>query len=807
MDTLLQDLRYAIRVLIKKPAFTAVAVLALALGIGATSAIFSVVHAVLLRPLPYQDSDRLVLIWTDFGPDLPQNWVSGPELLDFRQRCTSFEGFTAMAWPSVALTGAGEPEQVQGAVVSANFFSLLGVQSALGHAFDEDGPASEKVVVLSHGFWQRRFASDPSIIGKPLSLDGETRTVIGVMPAGFGVLPPDAQSPKNIEIWAPIPFDYAQLNRGSHFLRVIARLKPGVTIGQAKAEMSTIAKAMDKEFYHSFGFGITVVPLLGHVVKDVKPALLVLLGAVGFVLLIACANVANLLLARAVTREREIALRQALGALPFRLIRQLLTESVVLAALGGAAGLLLAFAGLRALIAMAPEDIPRLNEIRIDPTVLGFTIAVSLVTGLVFGVVPALQASKTDPNQSLKEGGRGAGGSLRGHLARNLLVVAEVALALVLLTGAGLLIRSFFELQKVDPGFNPANVLTMRLSLPDTTYPEGPQIEAFFQKALERIESLPGVEAAGAVSDLPLSGSYSSGTITIENPLADADNASFEADRRSVSTDYFRAMGIALRRGRYFNDLDKADGPEAVIADEELAERFWPGEDPIGRRIKLGGPQSTSPWRTIVGIVAHVKDYDLSKEGREHVYFPHSQRATNSMFLTVRTAGDPMNLAGAVRNELRAVDPNQPVYEIAPMEQLVYASVGEPRFYMTLLGIFAAVALILAMVGVYGVMNYSVAQRTHEIGIRMALGAERADIIKLVVRQGLILASAGIVIGLVSSIVLTRLMESLLYEVSATDPFTFVAVALALALVAVIANLIPARRATKVDPMVALRYE
>ncbi|HEX5735800.1 MAG TPA: ABC transporter permease [Blastocatellia bacterium] len=808
MDTFLQDLRYSLRLLTNKPGFTVIAVIALALGIGANSAIFSVVNTVLLRPLPYENPDKLVLVWTYFGPDLPQNWVSGPELADMRERSTMIEEFAALTYPSVSLTGIGEPEQVQGAAVTANFFPTLGVQPSLGRSFTEaeDRPGGERVVILSHGFWERRFASNPGVINQTISLEGQNATIIGVMPNGFGILPPDAQSPRNIEMWVPMAADFRAQNRGNHGMRVIGRIKPEFTIEQAQQELQQISAALDQEFY-GFGFGINIVPMHAHVVKTVRPMLWVLLGAVGFVLLIACANVANLLLARAVAREKEIAIRTALGAGRWRLMRQLLTESVVLATISGALGLLLTYMGLKALIALAPDNVPRLNEMSIDARVLVFTILVSMITGIIFGLVPAFQSSKPDLNETLKEGGRGSTGGVHGRRVRSILVVAEIAFALVLLTGAGLMIRSFLLLQEVKPGFNPENLLTMRLRLPQTKYSDAAQLTPFYQQLIERVRALPGVKTAGTVSHLPLSGAYQSGTVTVEQPSASIDNASFECDRRVVSPDYFEAMGIQVMNGRPFNDLDRQGSLMVCLVDETFARRFWPNEDPLGRRVKLGGSQSTNPWLTIVGVVAHVKHYGLNAQGREFIYFPYTQTPARQMFLAVRTEGDPSSLAGSVRNEIASMDPDQPIADIRNMEQIVYGSVAQPRFNTMMLGIFAAVALILAAVGVYGVMNYSVAQQTHEIGIRMALGAQQNHILAMVIQQGFVLVSIGVAIGLAGAFVITQFMSSLLYGVKAMDPITFIGVAVILALVALIASYIPARRATRVDPMIALRYE
>jgi predicted permease len=809
METLWQDLRFGWRMLIRRPAFSAIAILALALGIGANTAIFSVVNTVLLKPLPYRDPQRLVLIWTRFLPDLPQNWVSGPEVVDFRERSKSFESLAVLNWPTFSLTGTGEPEQIQAGQASASLFPMLGIAPLHGRVFseDEDKPGAERVVMLSHGFWKRRFGGDPGIVGKTIALDSQNATVVGVLPEGFGVLPPDAQSPKDIDLWIPQARDFKTLSRGSHFLRVIGQLKLGMTVEAARAEMDIVAEQMDKEFYNNSGFGVNVVPLLGHVTREVGPALWLLLGAVGFVLLIACANVANLLLANAVAREREIALRAALGAGRFRLLRQLISESILLGLVGATVGLLLAWGGLAALRAIAPANLPRLDELSIDGRVLAFTLGVAILTGILFGLVPALQATRIDLNDALKEGGRGAGGGMRGNRLRGMLVVVEIAVSLVLLAGAGLMIRSFRRMQQVDPGFQPANILTMRVQLPVAKYQQNPQIISFYQSLLERVRTLPGVESAGMNSGLPMAGIYSSGTITVDNPEASRDNASFEADWRTISPGYLTSMKIPLLSGRDFNDGDKADGMMVVMVDENFARRFWPNGDPLGKRIKRGGAQSPQPWLTVVGVVKHVNDYGLNIEGREQVYYPHPQFSGRAMYLTIRTAGDPLALAGAARNAVWSVDPAQPISRVRSMEEYIYTSAAQPRFNMLLLAIFAALALILAAVGIYGVMSYAVTQRTHEIGIRLALGAEPRQIIRLVVGQGLGLVGAGIGLGVVGAIAVTRLMKTLLLGISATDPATFAGMAGLLVVVALIACYLPARRATRVDPMIALRYE
>jgi putative ABC transport system permease protein len=805
MTTLWQHLRYAARVLLKTPSFSVVAVLALALGIGVNSAIFSVVNALLIRPLPYADSERLVKINNFEGRSNSDSAVSPPGFVDYRDQSHSFESVSATYLGNTALNFSedGEPERLSGGRVSANFFTTLAVQPMLGRVFvaEEDQPGKNRVVVLSHSLWNRRFGADRDLVGKDITLNGQSFTVIGVMPANFQW--------KSDDLWRPLalaPESFAPDQRGSEYLSVIARLKREATIEQAQAEMDTIANNIrlnNPSFYGGDpGWGVRVTSLHDEVVGGIKPTLLILLGAVGLVLLIACANVANLLLARAAARQKEIAIRTALGASRFQLIRQLLTESMLLSLVSGGLGLMLAVWGVDVLVAAGGNSIPRAQEIGIDARVLGFTFMVSLLTALLFGVVPAIQASKADLQLALKEGGRGS--TANRQRLRAVLVVADVALSLVLLIGAGLLIKSFGRLQDVSPGFQPQGLLTMQVSLPAFKYREANQIRAFYEATIEGIKSIPGVQAAGAVSDLPLSGSVHSGSFNIEgSPATPGDE--LHADIRSATPEYFQTMQIPLLKGRFFTDQDTREGRPVAIIDETLAQHYFPNEDPLGKRVEF--QQGKPIWREIVGVVGRVKHKALDVEFKDNLYSPHAQVSYSTMFLVVRTVNDPMSLVSAVRGSIKAVDKDQPVHKVTAMEQLLADSLGQRRLSVMLFGLFAAVAMVLAAVGLYGVISYSVTQRTNEIGIRMALGAERSDIFKMVIGQGLALTLAGVGLGLAGAFALTRVMSSLLFNVTPTDPVTFALVPLLLAGAALVACFVPARRATRVDPMVALRCE
>ena len=810
METLLQDVRYGLRMIWKNPGFTFVAVMALALGIGANTAIFSVVNAVVLRPLPYRDSNNLVVIWGNLNrPGLEEIVQSAPEYVDLRARNRAFDEVAAYDTQGFNLTGLDEPERVQGAVVTSSLFPLLGIEPERGRAFsaEEDQPGHEQVVILSHGLWQRRFGSDTNLVGKTITLDGKSVNVVGIMPAGFNF--PD----NTIEVWKPVAFDadlLSENNRGSHFLTVIGRLKPGVTLEQAQADVSSVARGITQEHSGNYpnGFGATVKTLHEQTVGDVRTALFVLLVAVGFVLLIACANVANLLLARATARQKEVAIRTALGASRLRVIRQLLTESVLLSLMGGALGLLFAMWGVDVLVALGPASIPRLDEIGLDARVFAFTAIVSVLTGLLFGLAPALQASRTDLNESLKEGGRSTGeGRAR---VRGVLVVSEFALALLLLTGAGLMIRSFARLREVNPGFRPENLLTMRIVLPQSKYTTFQKGQTFFQELFERLKNQRGVKSVGAINQIPFGGGGGDRSFFIEGRPVPENQSAPDEQLRFVSADYFGTMGISVIKGREFSDRDVPDATRVAIVNDALARKYWPNESPVGKRIAFG--RDAKNWWEIVGVVANVRYKGLDAQEKPQLYVPFLQplfedSKVGSMYLVVRTDSDPAGMTATVRHEVAAIDRDQPISDIKSMDERIGASLSERRFDMLLLGLFAFVALVLAGVGIYGIMAYSVTQRTHEIGIRMALGAQPRDVLKLILGRGMILALVGVCLGLVSALALTRLMASLLFNVSATDPLTFAGVSMMLTTVALLACLLPARRAMRVDPMVALRYE
>jgi putative ABC transport system permease protein len=808
MTNLWKDLRYAVRMMLRQPGFTVVAVLTLGLGIGANSAIFSVVNAVLLKPLPYPSPEQLVMLWeskteSSLGSRF-KGTASYPNFKDWREQNDSFADLAAYQQAGYSLAGKDAPERVTGTMVTPNFFDVIGVRPQAGRAFNEGEmqPGSTRVVILSDALWRRSFGGDGSIIGKQVTLSGEQYTVVGIAPEGF-------QFPsRTTQLWTPLDLSPDQLtNRDNHWLMVLGRLKPGATLEQAQSGMSTIASRIEGQYPDiQTGRTVQLVPLQEELVQFVRPALLVLLGAVGFVLLIACTNVANLLLARSAARRREIAIRTALGAGRWRLIRQFLTESVVLFILGGALGLLISKWGVDFLVSWASAFMPRAGEVKLDARVVGFTLLLSFLTGVIFGLAPAIQSSKTDVQSALKEGGN-SGQSPRRNWIRSALVVAEIAAALVLLVGAGLLIKSFAQLLRTDPGVRAENVLTMGLTLPQTLYSTHQSRTLFYQQVLERVESIPGVESAGVVNLLPIQSSGYNGKIWVEGEPAPQPGSEPIAEYRATSPDYFRALGIPLAQGRFFNQQDREKNVAVAIVNQTFARRYLQGRNPLGSRVR----KEETEWLTVVGVVGDVRQSGLTQNIMPEVYTPYAQAEsgtlTQGMTLVVRATGEPTEVITHIRRAISQIDPAQPVHNVQTMQEVIYRSVSDRRLTMMLLSVFAGVALFLAMIGIYSVMSYTVTQNTREIGIRMALGAQGADVLKLIVGQGLLLTIIGITLGLAASLVLTRLIKSLLFGVTATDPLTFVYVSLFLILVAVLACYIPARRATRVDPMIALRYE
>ena len=804
MRMLIHDLRYAARMMLRQPVFTVVAVVALALGIGANTAIFTVVNAVLLRPLPYESPESLVWLW-DTQPQLATAPTSLPDFIDWRNQNQSFEYLAAYQSGNMFVDDGNGAVDTPVGLVTPDMFSLFRVQPVVGRTFTEEEmqPGRFRVAVISQSMWQRNFGSDPTVLGQTVQLSGAAYTIIGVLPAGFGF-------PNEAQLWRPLPIDPKRLDRGPHFLRVVGRLRPGVTLAHAQAEMSTIASRLAQQYPEKIaGHGIKLELLSDVVVGDIGTALFVLLGAVGFVLLIACANVANLQVVRASARQKEIAIRTALGASRGRIIRQLLTESILLAVAGGAAGFLMAVWGIESLVSLSADTIPRVREIGIDARVASFTALISLLTGVVFGLAPALQVSKPDFTDALKESGRSTSGSRRNRL-RSLLVVSEIALSLVLLIGAGLMIRSFARLNRVDPGFNPDNLATMGVTLLRTTYPEDNQVAEFYSQLLERVSVSPGVKSAGAIAELPLSGSNISDYFTIEGRPAIPREQRPLAECRTITPNYFESMEIPLMRGRDFAETDTKKTPNVAVINEAFAHQHFADEDPLGHRIILQG-QFRDPL-LIVGVVGNVRDFGLDEQPTPEIYYPYLQNPLNetynrSMTIVVRTKSDAAAMTDSLRAELLSLDKTLPVYALKPMTEYLRDSLSRRRFNMVLLSVFAAVALLLAAVGIYGVISYSVAQRTHEIGIRVAVGAHARDILRLVVGQAMSLTLVGVALGLGASFALTRVIESLLFEVSPTDPLTFAVIASVLTGVALTACFVPAHRATKVDPMVALRYE
>jgi putative ABC transport system permease protein len=805
MDTLLKDLRYVIRNLLKRPGFTVIAVMTLALGIGANSAIFTVVNAVLLRPLPYEHSERLyklnrVTNQTPLGaPTSPLNF------LDWRSRNTTFEylgGYSGAI--DFSFSGGVEPEQIRGMLISDTLFPALGVKPVFGRNFlpEEDRKGANHVVILSHRVWASRFGSDPDVLGRTMTLDARPHTIVGVMP-------PDFDFPSGeIGLWIPFGDTYEDAGRGNFFVDVVGKLKPGVTREQAQSDMVVIAAGLDRQYpEENNGSRIALVPLHEQVTGKIRPLLLLLLGAVGFVVLIACANVGNLLLARATERRKEIAIRGALGASRSRIVRQLLSESAVLALGGGLLGLVVASWGARALVVIAPADIPRLQEISIDARVLWFTLGVAVLTCLLFGLAPALQTSRLNLTEVLKEGGRSGSGG--GSFLRSLLVIAEVALALVLLIGGGLMVRSLWRLQAVNPGFSTENILTFDVALPFAKYTRA-QSGQFFQQAIDRISRLPGVQSVGATTALPLSRQDNGRYFTIAGRAGNSPSDYTLARHRQVSEDYFQTLGMQLIKGRLLTASDFNGGAPVVVVNQAFARTFFPSQDPLDQRLKMGETSdSASPWMTVVGVVGDVKHTSLEAEAAPEIYRPflNNRDTERRMTFAVRTIQKPETLTAAVRQEIQALDHDQPLANISTMDQLLGTSEEKRRFSLALLGVFALTALLLASMGIYGVISYTVSQGTREIGIRMALGAQQGDVLKLVVGRGLVLTLVGIGLGLAGAFTLTRLMAGLLFGVTPTDAATFITFSLSLVIVSLLASYVPARRATKVDPLVALRYE
>jgi predicted permease len=819
MQTLLQDLRYSLRMLARNAGFTIVAVLTLTLGIGANTAIFSVINGVLLQPLPYRDPGRLVIIG-EKTPEFDMMSVSYPNFLDWQKESRSFESLGALRWTAYDLTGSGTPEHVNARMVSSGFFSTLGITPLRGRDFEaqEDRVGANRVAMISGGLWKRRFGARSDVIGKPITLSGQGYTVIGVIPADFRLFDM-ADVYTLIGQWD----DLLARSREAHpGIRAVGRLKPGVTRDQALAEMNNLAAQLAQTYPKSNAHhGVNLRPLAQEIVGDVRPALLVLLGAVGFVLLIACANVANLLLARSTARRREMAIRAAIGASQGRMIRQLLTESVLLALAGGALGLLLARWGTQAVVAAIPGGLPRMENIGVDTWVLAFTLALSVATGVIFGLVPALQISRLDLHTTLQEGSRGSAGGQNG--LRSALVVGEVAASLVLLVGAGLMLKTMWQLSRVNPGLNPRNLLTFSVGLSPANRATPDRIRTAYRQLTESIQALPGVQAAGMVDDVPLTGSDSELPFWVSGrPRPNSQSEMLWALNYDVSPGYLRAMGIPLLRGRFISDADTKGSTPVVVIDEVMAKSLFPQQDPIGQSIRISVPEGLGPGLDqplgIVGVVGHVKHFglatDASSKIQYQVYLPFKQLPDQIMpmvasFITmmVRTTADPLSVVSGVRRLVSEGGGDQPVFDVRTMELIVSDSVAGRRFSMLLLGVFAGLAMALAAVGIYGVISYTATQRTHEIGIRMALGAERTDVLRMVVGHGLRLSLIGVGAGLAAALGLTRLMSSMLYGVRPTDIVTFVAVSLLLSGVAILASYVPARRATKVDPMVALRYE
>jgi predicted permease len=803
LENTLRDISYSVRVLLKSYAFTIVVVLTLALGIGANTAIFSFANGILLRPLPYPQSDRLAVL-DETAIKLGEEFVpvSYPNFLDWREQTTVFEDVGVHFGTSrFGLSGAGEPVEIRGTRISHGLLEILRVSPQLGRTFtaDEDRPEQDAVVIIGYDLWQKNFGGDPNVLGKQIVLSNRSRTIVGVMPRGF-------RFPEISELWVPLALTPQIFTRTDHGLTSVARLKDGATIGEAQAEMNNIAARIEQQNpVTNEGRGVRVTSLHDKLAGDYKEALLILLGVVGCVLLVACVNVANLMLARASARQKEFALRAALGASRWRIVRQLLIESLILATTGGVLGFALALWALHLLLNAIPIQLPFWMDFGIDLRVLAFSIGITLLTGLIFGAVPALQTSRVDLNDTLKEGGRGAIG-FSGR-SRSMLVITEIALSLVLLVGAGLMIQSFLRLRQVNIGLDAKNVFTATVLLPRAKYREPQQRITFFKQLVSGARSLPGVESAGATGTLPLNGGNWGRSLTVEGyPVLRVGQAP-SIQHTVVTPGYFQTMGITLLAGRDFTETDTFEALKVTIVDERLARHYWPNDSAVGKRVRFGPPENNEPWHTIIGVVKSVRHERMQEDTDESVYLPHTQIPVPNLTLVTRTTADPNDVTGAIRREVAQLDRDQPISEIATMEEVVDKSIWQPRLYANLFAVFAGGALVLALIGIYGVMAFLVQMRTHEIGVRMALGATARDVFKLIVGRGMKLTLFGIVIGVAGAIALTRLMHSLLFNTSATDPFTFIAISILLSIAAFLACYIPARRAAKVDPLIALRYE
>lgn len=822
MNTLGQDVRYAVRTVRKNPGFALAAVLSLAIGIGANTSIFSVANALLLQPLSYADANRLVILWNRSpGLNITEDWFSTAQYLDIKTGHRGFEQIALAIGGNYNLTGEGDPERVGVIRVSSNLLPMLGVRAARGRLFvpDEDSAGRPTTAVLTDGMWARRYGRDPHMIGKSITINGLPYEVAGILPQGFSLpreVLPTLNGTEQADIFLPLPLaaNAAQVRTNEDY-NIIGKLKSGDSLAQAQAEMDTITARLRRDYPENYppngGLTFSIVPLLEQVVGNVRAALLVLLGSVGLVLLIACANVANLLLSRAVARQQEIAVRTALGASRWRIVRQLLTESVLLALCGGGLGIFFCVWSVKWIHILGTKSIPRLPEVGIDGRVLLFTLLLSLVSGILFGLAPALRVSRLDLNSTLKDANRGSAGTSavwgRGNNVRRLLVISELALSVVLLTGAGLLIRSFARLQNVQAGFNSRNVLTFDLTMAGRKYADKQAILNTYRQLWERLEQLPGATASGGVTSLPLSQAFAWTPITVEGRAPLPGEKFLNADERLAGGHYFEAMGIPLRRGRFFNEQDDLTKPRVVIVDESMAEQLWPGQDPIGKRIHIVEMKSDDPWQTVVGVVGRVKQDSLDSQPRIAFYLAHTQFPARAMTVVLRSGSAAAGLVSAVKSELRNLDADLPMYYVRTMEQRVEESLARRRFITLLLGVFASVALALATIGIYGLLAYLVNQGVREIGIRMALGATQRDILGLIVRQGMTLALSGVGIGLAGAFLLTRLLRSLLFGVEATDPVTFAGIAVLLALIALLASYIPAQRAARIDPMVSLRCD